>query len=41
LDPIYQIFDACMNDKKDKLEKMMKSLEINLGSEDKDLTQKN
>lgn len=40
MDPIYQLFDACMNDKMEKLEKMLKSLEISLGSEDKDLTSK-
>jgi len=35
LDPIYQVFDATLNDKKDKLEKMYSSLGIVLKSEDK------
>jgi len=40
LDPIYQVFDATLNDKKDKLEKMYSSLGIVLKSEDKELSGK-
>lgn len=40
LDPIYQVFDAIMNDKRDKLEKMLTSLNIVLKSEEKDLVGK-
>jgi elongation factor 2 len=40
LDPIYQLFDAVMNEKKDKVEKMLVSLKINLTTEEKDLPPK-
>jgi len=40
LEPIYQLFDACINDKKEKYEKMMSSLGIVLKAEEKDLTGK-
>jgi elongation factor 2 len=40
LDPIYQVFDAIMNDKRDKLEKIMTSLNIKLSTEESALTQK-
>ena len=40
LEPIYQLFDACINDKKDKSEKMMSSLGIVLKTEEKELTGK-
>jgi len=36
LDPIYQVFDAALNEKKEKLEKMLTSLKINLTTEEKD-----
>ena len=36
LDPIYQVFDAALNEKKDKLEKMLTSLKINLTQEVKE-----
>merc|ERR1719326_2013550 len=36
LDPIYQVFDAALNEKKDKLEKMLTSLKINLTQEEKE-----
>ena len=36
LDPIYQLFDAMMNEKKEKTEKMLTSLKITLTSEEKD-----
>ena len=36
LDPIYQIFDAVMTEKKDKTEKMLKALNIVLTAEDRD-----
>ena len=35
LDPIYQMFDAIMNDKKEKYEKMLTSLGVTLKSEDR------
>lgn len=35
LDPIYQMFDAIMNDKKEKYEKMLGSLGVTLKNEDK------
>eukprot|EP01120_Amphizonella_sp_Union-15-10_P009291 TRINITY_DN348_c0_g1_i1.p1 TRINITY_DN348_c0_g1~~TRINITY_DN348_c0_g1_i1.p1 ORF type:complete len:840 (-),score=199.80 TRINITY_DN348_c0_g1_i1:52-2571(-) len=41
LEPIYQLFDAIMKDQKEKYEKMMKSLNIILKSEEKDLVSKN
>jgi elongation factor 2 len=34
LDPIYQIFDAVMNEKKDKVDKMLKSLHVSLTPEE-------
>jgi len=40
LDPIYQMFDAIMNEKKDKYEKMMTALNIKLDVEDRDKTGK-
>jgi len=40
LDPIYQIFDAVMNEKKEKMEKMFKSLNIVLTNEEKELPPK-
>lgn len=40
LDPIYQIFDAVMTEKKDKVEKMLKALNIDLTTEEKDLVPK-
>jgi elongation factor 2 len=40
LDPIYQIFDAVMNEKKDKVDKMMKSLNISLTTEERELVPK-
>ncbi|EPY18778.1 elongation factor 2 [Strigomonas culicis] len=36
LDPVYQIFDAVMNEKKEKVEKMLKSLNIALTTEERD-----
>jgi elongation factor 2 len=36
LDPIYQIFDAVMNEKKDKIEKMLTSLKVSLTTEERD-----
>jgi len=36
LDPIYQVFDAVLNEKKDKMEKMFTSLKIVLTSEEKE-----
>lgn len=36
LDPIYQIFDAVMTEKKDKTEKMLKALNIVLTAEERD-----
>jgi elongation factor 2 len=36
LDPIYQVFDAAMNEKAEKLEKMLKSLNISLTAEERD-----
>jgi len=36
LDPIYQLFDAFMNEKTEKMEKMIKSLGITLKAEDRD-----
>jgi elongation factor 2 len=40
LDPIYQLFDSIMNDKKDKFEKIISTLAITLKGEDKELTGK-
>ena len=40
LDPIYQVFDAFLNEKTEKQEKMLKSLKINLTSEENDLVPK-
>lgn len=40
LDPIYQMFDAMLNDKKEKADKMMASLGIVLKTDEKDLTGK-
>jgi len=37
LGPIYQLFDSIMSEKKEKYEKMLKSLEVNLVGEEKDL----
>lgn len=36
LDPIYQIFDSVMTEKKDKVEKMLKALNITLTAEERD-----
>lgn len=36
LDPIYQIFDAVMNEKKDKVDKMLKSLHVTLTAEERE-----
>jgi len=36
MDPIYQLFDALMNEKHEKTEKMLTSLKINLTSEERD-----
>jgi elongation factor 2 len=36
LDPIYQIFDAVMNEKKDKVDKMIKSLGLTLAPEERE-----
>eukprot|EP01121_Diplochlamys_sp_Union-15-3_P008695 TRINITY_DN232_c0_g1_i10.p1 TRINITY_DN232_c0_g1~~TRINITY_DN232_c0_g1_i10.p1 ORF type:complete len:841 (-),score=214.23 TRINITY_DN232_c0_g1_i10:28-2550(-) len=41
LDPIYKLFDAIMKDHKDKIEKMLKGLNIQLKSDEKELTGKN
>jgi elongation factor 2 len=40
LDPIYQIFDAVMNEKKDKYEKMLVALNIVMKTEERELTGK-
>jgi elongation factor 2 len=40
LDPIYQMFDAVMNDKKEKYEKMLTALGIVLKTEERELTGK-
>ncbi|CCW67114.1 unnamed protein product [Phytomonas sp. Hart1] len=40
MDPIYQIFDAVMNEKTDKVNKMLKSLNISLTMEERDLVPK-
>lgn len=40
MDPIVKMFDAIMNDKKQKYEKMMKAIGIELKSDEKDLTGK-
>jgi elongation factor 2 len=40
LDPIYQVFDAILNEKKEKTEKMLTSLKITLTTEEKDLQPK-
>eukprot|EP01059_Diplonema_ambulator_P003331 TRINITY_DN12_c0_g1_i6.p1 TRINITY_DN12_c0_g1~~TRINITY_DN12_c0_g1_i6.p1 ORF type:complete len:858 (+),score=395.17 TRINITY_DN12_c0_g1_i6:52-2625(+) len=40
MEPIKNLFDAVMNDKKDKMEKMMKALNIVLKGDEKELTQK-
>nr|QPO14353.1 eukaryotic elongation factor 2 [Imasa heleensis] len=36
LKPILQIFDSCMNDKREQLEKMLKALSINLKAEERE-----
>ena len=36
LDPIYQVFDAALNEKKDKLEKMLVALKISLTQEERE-----
>ena len=36
LDPIYQVFDAALNEKKEKLDKMLVSLKINLTTEERE-----
>jgi elongation factor 2 len=36
LDPIYQLFDAVMNEKKDKTEKMLTSLKVSLTADERD-----
>lgn len=36
LDPIYQVFDATLNEKKDKLEKMLQALKITLTQEERE-----
>lgn len=36
LDPIYQIFDAVMTEKKDKVDKMLKSLNVNITTEERE-----
>eukprot|EP00759_Apiculatamorpha_spiralis_P043384 PhF_6_TR40800/c0_g1_i1/m.61637/K03234/EEF2; elongation factor 2 len=36
LDPIYQLFDAVMNEKKEKTEKMLTSLKVSLTAEEKE-----
>lgn len=40
LDPIYQIFDAVMNEKVEKVNKMLKSLNISLTTEERELVPK-
>jgi elongation factor 2 len=40
LDPIYQIFDVCLNNKKDRLKKMLNALGIKISNEDFDKTEK-
>jgi len=40
LDPIYQMFDAMLTDKKEKYEKMMASLGLSLKADERDLTGK-
>ena len=40
LDPIYQIFDAIMNEKQEKVEKMLKALNIDLTSEEIEMVPK-
>ena len=40
LDPIYQVFDAVMTEKKDKVEKMLKALNIELTTEERDMVPK-
>jgi len=40
LDPIYKLFDSIMKDETEKYEKMLKSLSINLKSDEKDLRNK-
>jgi elongation factor 2 len=40
LDPIYQLFDAILTEKKEKTEKMLASLGVVMKSEDKDLSGK-
>lgn len=40
LDPIYQVFDAFLNEKTEKAEKMLKSMKITLTSEEQDLVPK-
>ena len=40
LDPIYQLFDAVMNEKKEKVDKMLVSLKIHLSSQEREQTPK-
>ena len=40
MEPIRNVFDAVMNEKKDKMEKMLKALNITLKGDEKELTQK-
>jgi elongation factor 2 len=40
LDPIYQVFDAVMTEKKEKVEKMLKALNIELTTEERELVPK-
>ena len=40
LDPIYQLFDAIMTDKADKVERMLKTLGVVLKGEEKELKAK-
>jgi len=40
LDPIYQLFDAIMNDKEEKWQKMLKTLNVTLKGDEKDLRNK-
>ena len=41
LDPIYKIFDAIMNFKKDQIDSMLENLEVKLTSDERDLEGKN
>jgi elongation factor 2 len=40
LDPIYQLFDSVMNERQEKMDKMLKTLGIELKGEEKEWTQK-